>query len=364
MQGLFSSVWGISSLIGPALGGLITDILNWRWIFYINIPFGILSAGMLVALLKEEPEPRRHRLDILGTVSLTLAITLLLIGLLEANEAWGWTDLRTVALFGGAAAWLVVFFWQERRAEEPMLPLDLFRNRIISVAGGGAVIIGTLLFAATAFVPMFAQGVLGGTAVDAGLMIAPMSIGWPLSSTVAGRLLLRVGYRPLAITGGIFAIAGTLLLAFVDASSTRAELMTAMFVTGVGMGFMSTPYLVAVQNAVPWRQRGVATSTQQFFRTIGGALTVAILGALLNTRLQATLGGEVDVNAALDPEMRAQLGPEEVETLVSSLGQALHSVYLAFLVAAILGLAIALLFPRGGASSLAHPSESDRGEAA
>lgn len=357
MQGLFSSVWGVASLVGPALGGVVTDLLSWRWIFYLNIPFGIISAAMLVWLLDEERPRREHKLDIFGTISLTLAIALLLIGLLEGSEVWGWRDPRTAALLAGSVGWLVIFLWQENRAPEPMLPLELFRNRIISVAAAGSVVIGTLLFAATAFVPMYAQGVLGGTAVDAGLILAPMSIGWPLASTLSGRLLLRIGYRPLTITGGAISLVGTVLLAGVDAETTRTYLVSAMFVIGVGLGFMSTPYLVAVQNAVPWRRRGVATSTQQFFRTIGGATTVALLGVLLNNRLQPILGASVDPNAALDPELRAGLAPESQELLVSALAQGLQSVYAAFAIAAAFGLVVAFFFPAGAAASLAHPSQ-------
>ncbi len=362
MQGLFSGVWGISSLIGPAVGGLITDLLSWRWIFYINIPFGIASAVMLILFLEEEPAHREHRLDLPGTVILTGAIVLLLVGLLEGSETWGWMDARTVGLLGGSIAGLGLFVWQERRTAEPMLPLDLFRDPVIAVASAGSIVIGALLFAAAAYVPMYAQGVLGGTAVDAGLTLAPVSIGWPLASTLAGRLLLRVGYRPLTIAGGAVAVAGAGLLAAGGDGTGRLELMAAMLVTGIGLGFMATPYLVAVQNSVPWRRRGVATSSQQFFRTIGGAVAVAAFGALLNARLGATIGGDVSLNAALDPALRAGLSPEALRTLVAGLGHALHSVYLAFAAIAAVGLVIALLFPAGSAEDLAlDPARRDTG---
>lgn len=357
MQGLFSGVWGISSLVGPALGGLITDLASWRWIFYVNIPFGLVSAVMLVVFLREESARREHRLDILGTITLTVAITLLLLAVLEGSEAWGLGDSRTLALFGGAVASLVVFFWQERRAPEPMLPLDLFRNRLIAVASATSAVIGTLLFTASAYVPMFAQGVLGGTAIDAGITLAPVSIGWPVASTLAGRLLLRVGYRPLIVVGSVVALSGALMLAGADAGTTRTDLMIAMLITGTGLGFMSTPSLVSVQTAVPWSRRGVATSSQQFFRTIGGALAVALLGALLNARLQAMLGPDVSPNAALDPELRATLDPSDLTSLVSALLEGLQAVYLAFAAVALVGCCVALLFPPGSAESHAHREE-------
>ena len=360
MQGLFSSVWAISSLVGPAAGGLITDLLSWRWIFYLNIPFGIASVVILILFLEEEKDSRQsHKLDILGTTLLTVAITLLLVGLLEGSENWGMLDGRTLGLLAASVAGLGLFLWQEHRAPEPMLPPDLFRAPVIAVASAGNALIGALLFTASAFVPMYAQGVLGGTAVDAGLTLAPVSIGWPIASTLAGRLLLRVGYRPLTILGGGLALSGALLLVVLGGAYGRGGLMIAMLVCGTGLGFMSTPFIVSVQNAVPWRRRGVATSSQQFFRTIGGAVAVAAFGALLNARLAATTGGRVSPNAALDPALRETLSPADLDTLVTGLGSSLHAVNLGFAGVALVGLLVALLFPAGSAEQLAHDPERD-----
>jgi EmrB/QacA subfamily drug resistance transporter len=360
MQGLFSGVWGVSSLLGPALGGVITDLLSWRWVFYINVPFGIASSVLLLYFLKEEREKQEHGLDLLGTITLTLAITLLLGGLLEGSDSWGWRDPRTISCFAGAAASLVAFFWQERRAAEPMLPLDLFRSPIIAVSSAGNAIVGMILIASSAFVPMYAQGVLGGTAVDAGFTLAPVSIGWPIASVVAGRLLLRIGYRPLAITGGLVAVGGTLLLASVGLDATRGHLMLGMLITGVGLGLMANPYLLAVQNAVPWRRRGVATSSQQFFRTIGGTLAIAVLGAVLNARLASLMGAGANANAALDGALRSRLSADELARIVSALGSGLQTVYGIFVAMAGAGLIIALFFPRGSAQAQAHPDASSR----
>ena len=208
--------------------------------------------------------------------------------------------VRTLGLFAGAAASLALFLWQEGRAQEPMLPLDLFRNRLIAVASLGNVLLGTLLFAITAYVPMFAQGVLGGTAVDAGTILTPILVAWPISSTLAGRYLLRVGYRRFALFGSLVVIGGAVMLALVDASTTRVWVLAAMGVIGFGLGFLSMPYLLGPQNAVSWQRRGVATSSVQFFRSMGGAVSVAALGALFNARWTA-LAPDIDPNTALDP---------------------------------------------------------------
>src|SRR5690606_37734682 len=163
VQGLFSAVWAVSSLVGPAIGGFVTDLASWRWVFYFNLPFGIVSAAMVWRYLHEEEVRRAHRLDIAGTVLLTGGVTLLLVALQEGSTAWGWTDARTIGALVGAAVALLLFFRQEQRAAEPMLPFSLFRTRVIAVASLGSVILGTLLFSLTAYVPVFVQGVLGGS---------------------------------------------------------------------------------------------------------------------------------------------------------------------------------------------------------
>ena len=363
MQGLFSGVWATASFVGPLLGGLLTDALSWRWIFYINLPFGIASAWLLHRSLRDEPERREHRLDVLGTVSLTAAVTLLLVALAEGGGAWGWGDPRTQALAAGAVASLAVFLWQERRAPEPMLPLDLFANRLIAVASVGNAILGALLFAMTAYVPMFAQAVLGGSAVDAGVVLAPVLIGWPISSTISGWLLLRVGYRTLAIGGWVLTVVGAVLLAGAGATTTRPEIMLAMLLVGLGLGFTSMPYFLGPQNAVPWSRRGVATSSIQFFRTIGGAVAVAALGALLTARVQALAGEGADPQAALDPGLRAGLSPGALERLVSALVDGLGAVYVALAVLAGAGLLVSLFFPGGTAASHVHRPEGAEGPA-
>jgi EmrB/QacA subfamily drug resistance transporter len=354
MQGLFSAVWAVSSLVGPAAGGVLTDLLSWRWVFYINIPFGLAAVAMIQLFLRDEPARHEHRLDIAGTLSLTLAIALLLVTLLEGSERWGWLDPRTLTMAAVAGGGIVLFLWQENRAQEPMLPLELFRNPVIVVSSAGNVILGTILFCAAAFVPMFTQGVLGGTAIDAGMTLAPMSIGWPIASTTSGWLLLRFGYRPFTTTGAVVGALGCLLLSAADPESGRGAVMLAMLLVGMGLGFMSTPYLLAVQNAVPWRQRGIATSSIQFFRTIGGAIAVAALGAALNAHLAVQLGSDVDTNIALDPGARIRIPPAELRSLVTALDGGLTFVYLVMAGMALLALFVALAFPKGSAESHAH----------
>ncbi len=362
MQGLFSAVWAFASLAGPLIGGWITDAFSWRWIFYLNIPFGIASAVLVHRYLKEEPQRREHKLDILGTVSLTAAVTLLLVGLIEGPGEWGWSNPRTLAAFAVSIVSLIVFFWQENRAPEPMLPLSLFKNRLIAVSSVGNTLIGAMLFCLTAFVPMFAQGVLGGTAMDAGTVLTPVLVAWPIASTLTGRVLMKVGYRPFAIAGGFTMLAGGILLAVVDGGTTRSWIMVAMVVLGFGLGFTSMPYLLGVQNAVPWHLRGVATGSVQFFRSIGGAIMVAALGALFSVRLAGASGG-INPNTALDPMLRAKASPATLAHLSSAILYGLQGVFQVLAVIGLVAIAVAWFFPKGDVASHIHP-ERDNGGAA
>jgi EmrB/QacA subfamily drug resistance transporter len=361
MQGLFSATWAVSSLVGPLAGGLITDLLSWRWIFYINVPFGAASMVILHLFLREEAPRKGHRLDLAGTLTLIVSVSLLLVALLEGSQLWGWGDWRTQAMLGGAALGLAAFVAQERRTPEPTLPVDLFRVRVIAVSVVGSALLGTILFCVSAYVPVFSQGVLGGTAIDAGMTLVPLSLGWPVAATLAGWLLYRFGYRPFAVLGAALAAAGCGLLASASAGGGVRPVMLAMLLVGLGLGFMSTPYLLAVQNAVPWNRRGVATGTVQFFRTIGGAIAVAALGAVLNAHLRAGVGPGVDVNVALHPEARTEVSPALLGDVVRALESGLGSIYTVMAVIAVAGVFVALLFPAGPAALHAH--EEARGPA-
>lgn len=352
MQGVFSAVWGFASLVGPIIGGIVTDTVSWRGVFYFTVPFGVISAVMLKLYLEEPRVRHEHKLDYLGTFLMTAAVTVLLVAILEGSESWGWTSTRTTAMLALSFVGLIAFIVQERRAAEPMMPLDIFRNPIISVASAGSLIIGCLLFALAAYVPMFAQGVLHGSASDAGAVLIPMMLGWPVASTLSGRLMLRVGYRPLVRGGSVVALAGLAYLALV--MHNKIELALAMVIIGVGMGFMATPYLVSVQNAVPWNRRGVVTSSNQFFRSIGGAIMVAVLGAILNTQLHRQLGPTADASLALQPIGHAGASTAAVEQVRDALAVGLHAIFIVCMWAGVAAVIISFFFPGGAASDHAH----------
>ena len=357
VQGLLSAVWGVSAIVGPAAGGLIVDQIGWRWVFYVNLPFGILSMLLFVLFLHEGIAHQRRSIDYAGAAGLTIAVTLLLLGLLESGQGGPGLPVPDWSLMLMGILLLGIFVRHETRIAEPLLPIPLFRNRVLSVSYGANFMLGATLMGFNSFVPPFVQGVLAGTAISAGATLAPMSIGWPIGSTLCGRLVLRYGYRPVVLLGTGLILAGSLLVLTIGQGTPQLFLMAAMVVTGLGMGFGATSFLVAVQSSVGWSQRGIATASVQFFRSIGGAIGVAIMGALMNSSLSQGLlalgrdGGPItgDISSAsvlLDPAARATLPPAALEAIRAVFASSLHSVYLAIALAAAVGLALTFLFPR------------------
>jgi EmrB/QacA subfamily drug resistance transporter len=367
IQGAFGAVWGISAVIGPALGGFITDFISWRWCFYINLPFGIAAALLLYFVFSERVERRSRRVDYAGVGLLTGSLVALLLAILEGGR--GIPGNPAALLFAGGLTGLALFLVVERRAAEPIVPPDMFGDRIIAVAALGNVLMGGVLLGVSVYVPLFVQGALGGTAVTAGAVVASLSIGWPVGSFVSGRLMLRVGYRTTLLAGTLFMTAGGLLTTFFGPATALWYAVLAVVLVGLGLGFVSTSYVVSVQNAVSWARRGVATSSVMFFRTVGGALGVAVMGAVLNAALRerysATVdriaGGDRDFvrllqdpNALLQPAVRDRIPGESYAELAAALADALSPVFWIVLALAAAGVLVALFFPGGRAKDLMH----------
>ncbi len=365
IQGLFSSVWGVASVTGPALGGFITDNASWRWVFYVNLPLGIAAIALLYGGYREETTKQSHVLDYWGTSLLTGSIVALLVALLEGADRFGWLGSETLGLFAISALLMAAFLWQEGRAREPTVPLWLFRNRVIAISSLAGFVGGGLMFGVSSYVPLFAQGVFGGTAIDAGLVLAPMSIGWPLGSVFAGRMILRTGYYPTAFAGSVFLVGGSAGLVTVGHDTSQVLLMAAVLVVGLGMGFTSTAFIIAVQNAVDWGQRGVATASTQFFRTIGGSISVAVMGAMLNNAMSVRLAKVAGAPAGsradtlLNPQAHSALSADVLDGMQRALALSLHEIYFIVLACAAVSFVIVLFFPRGQVHELAHrPAET------
>ena len=363
IQGLFGAVWGTSAVVGPAVGGLLTDLISWRWVFYLNLPFGLVAAVLLALTLTESFERRQRKVDYLGTALLTGGLVAVLLALLGEPGV----TATGVALFGGGVAMLALFVFVEGRAEDPIVPPDMFQDRILSVSAFGNLALGGVLLGVSVYVPLFVQGSLGGTALTAGAVVASLSIGWPVGSFVGGRMLLKTGYRATLILGSVLVASGAALCVPMDRATSLTYVVVAVVVIGLGLGFSSTSYLVSVQNAVPWRRRGVATSSVVFFRTVGGSLGVAVMGALLNASLGDRYGAAVgrvaegdaalerllsDPNALLQPAVRSRIPEPAYAELAGALSAALSPAFWVLLVFGVGSVVAAAFFPRGAAADL------------
>jgi EmrB/QacA subfamily drug resistance transporter len=290
MQGYISGVWGVAALVGPLLGGFLTDHASWRWVFYINLPFGAIAMVLLAGALRDEPRTvRRPTIDYTGLVLFASGIAALLLGVVEAGRGQGGPGLDVVLPLAYAAVALIAFVPVERRAAEPIVPLHLFANRMVLAAAVTGFLSGMAMFGAISFVPLFVQTVNGTSATEAGVVLTPFILGWVACSIASARLVLRIGYRTVVVAGMLCLTGAFLLLTRWSAGLTTAGAMRDVLLAGVGMGLTMVPMLIAVQSAVPRADLGAATSMTQFFRTVGGAVGLSLMGAVMAQRLRGGL---------------------------------------------------------------------------
>ena len=282
VQGYLASVWGISSVLGPTLGGLLSQYAGWPWIFWVNIPLGLVAITVLVRTFSEDVERTRGAIDYTGAALLTAGCSLLIVGLLEGGQSWAWSSLPSAATLAGGVVLLAVFVAQERRAAAPILPLWVFTRRVLVASSLTSVAVGAILLGLTSYVPTFAQGVLGAGPVAAGFALATLTLGWPLAAAVSGRLYLPLGFRVTALIGSAFAVTGAVLVVVVAGAQSLVLLAAACFLIGVGLGLVASPTLIAAQASVGWAERGVVTGSNLFARSLGSAVAVAAFGAVAN----------------------------------------------------------------------------------
>lgn len=360
VQGWFSSVWGLSGLIGPLAGGLIVDHLSWRWLFYINLPLGALALYMLHKNLDEKVERRTAPIDYAGSALITAGISALLLALLEGGVHFPWDSPFILGLLAVSVVSLALFVMQELRHPDPMLPLDLFRVPTIGVANLASLILGGTFYGFTVYLPLWAQGVQGYSATRSGASLLWLSIGWPLASIFGGRYILKVGGRPAALLGLALNAGAALGLLFLDrrpGGIPQVGFAAVTFLLGAGMGFATLAFILGVQAAVGWERRGVATASLQFIRTLGGLVWVSIMGSAMNLTLAARLrglpGSGVEsaaqaaalANKLLDPADPARLTPETLASARAALAEALRGVHWLIMLTAVAALAISLWLP-------------------
>ncbi|MFC0681733.1 MDR family MFS transporter [Lysobacter korlensis] len=340
-QGYLASVWAASSVVGPTLGGVFSEFLSWRWIFFVNLPLGALAIWLLVANFREKVVPQRHKVDYLGSLLLMVSLSLLILAALEGGQAWAWNSPQSIGAFAIGGILLAAFFAVERRAAEPVLPLGIFRRRLILTTTLISLGVGAILMGLTSYVPTYLEGTIGVSPLVSGLALAALTLGWPISATLSGRLYLNIGFRSTALLGMTIVVAATILLAATASTPSVAIVAVSCFIAGLGMGLVATPTLIAAQSSVQWSERGVVTGTNMFSRSVGSAVGVAIFGALANA-----------IFAGSTSEVPA---PALVEAASSR-------VFTAVAIAAVATVAAAIAMPNGHTEHLTNvepaPSES------
>ena len=327
MQGYISSVWGLASLMGPWAGGVLTDHVSWRWVFYINLPFGAVAMALIAAALTGAAKPaRRPVVDGVGVGLFAAGVSALLLGIVEAGRVGSWSRPDVVGLLVLGVLVLVAFVVVEQRAVEPIVPLRLFKNRMVLAAVVTRFLAGMAMFGALSFVPLFLQSVTGASATGAGLVLTPFVLGWVVMSVLSARLVLRVGYRTVVVAGMASLTVAFLLFGRWSVTLTSGSAMFDVLLAGIGMGMVVVPMLIAVQSVVARIDLGAATSLTQFFMSIGGALGLSLMGAVMSQRLHAGL----------------------------PMVEALHGVFVVDFGVCVLALASSFMVPSGRAQDLAR----------
>jgi EmrB/QacA subfamily drug resistance transporter len=331
VQGYVASVWAMSAVVGPTLGGLFVDFLDWRWIFFVNIPLGALAAWSLFRRFHEDVVRKQHRIDVAGAALLGVGSSLLILGLLEGGILWPWTSAPSIAILTVGLSLLIIFGFVERRAAEPIIPGWLFHSRLLNSTNLAGLGVGVMLIGLTSYIPLYAQGVLHTSALVAGFALAALTLGWPLAASIAGRIYLRIGFRRTALIGAVVIMIGAALLGLLSAESSVWQVGATCFVIGMGLGLVASPTLISAQSAVDWERRGVVTGTNMFARSMGSALGIAVFGAIANASLSQRIGGHISSTTSAIPG--------------SVLEPALHKVFLAAAVVAVLLAAAVVIMP-------------------
>lgn len=282
IQGYLSSIWGISAILSPALGGVLVEFADWRWIFIINIPIGLLSFGFIFWFFKEEFTPKRSAVDYKGAVFITLTLGLIFIFLMEGGQSWSWASKISLAIFVAIIVFSIISYRIEKRATNAIMPFWVWKNKTLIFNNLAVILMGMIMIGPETFIPTFAQTSLGLGTILSGFVLASMSLGWPVSSAYSGRFYMKIGFRNTSLIGAYLVLLACVGFLVIPSPKSTVLLIIDMVLLGAGFGLISTPTLVGIQSMVGWEHRGVVTSANMFCRNLGQSLGAVVFGAVFN----------------------------------------------------------------------------------